>query len=88
MLTKTKKSKIIKESQKHKTDTGSALVQVAILNTKIEELSKHLKKNPKDNHSRKGLLGMVSKRNSTMKYIEKKSPKTHKEISKKVKAKK
>lgn len=83
MLTKRKKSTIIKDAQIHKTDTGSAAVQAAILNTKIEELSKHLKKNPKDNHSRKGLLGMVSKRNSTLKYILKTDPKKHKELTKK-----
>ncbi len=83
MLTKRKKSTIIKDTQIHKTDTGSAAVQAAILNTKIEELSKHLKKNPKDNHSRKGLLGMVSKRNATLKYIFKKDPKKHKELNKK-----
>ncbi len=88
MLTTRKKSAIIKDTQIHKTDTGSAFVQVAILNTKIEELSKHLKKNNKDNHSRKGLLGMVSRRNATLKYIAKKDPKKFKELSKKLDAKK
>ncbi len=88
MLTTRKKSSIIKDTQIHKTDTGSAFVQVAILNTKIEELSKHLKKNNKDNHSRKGLLGMVSRRNATLKYIAKKDPKKFKELSKKLDAKK
>lgn len=88
MLTTRKKSAIIKDTQIHKTDTGSAFVQVAILNTKIEELSKHLKKNNKDNHSRKGLLGMVSRRNATLKYIAKKDPKKFKELSKKIDAKK
>ncbi|KND48693.1 MAG: hypothetical protein AB198_00005, partial [Parcubacteria bacterium C7867-003] len=50
MLTKTKKSKIVKEVQVHATDTGSPEVQIAILTKRIDELASHLKKNAKDNH--------------------------------------
>ena len=82
MLTKKKKATAIKDVQDHKTDTGSSSVQAAILTKKIEELTKHLKKNPKDNHSRKGLLGMVSQRNATLKYLAKSNPKKHKEVIK------
>jgi len=53
----------------HETDTGSAEVQVGILNRRIDELASHLKKNPKDVHSRRGLLKMVSKRRKLEKYI-------------------
>jgi len=53
----------------HETDTGSAEVQVGILNRRIDELASHLKKNPKDIHSRRGLLKMVSKRRKLEKYI-------------------
>jgi small subunit ribosomal protein S15 len=72
MLTKTKKAKVIKEVAVHATDTGSAEVQVAVLSKRIDELAAHLKKNNKDNHSRRGLLGMVADRRTHLKYLEKK----------------
>ena len=75
VITKTKKQKLIKESAVHDTDTGSPEVQISILTKRIEELSKHLKTNNKDNHSRRGLLGMVAKRQAHIKYLEKKAPK-------------
>ena len=84
MLTKTKKQKIISEVAIHETDTGSPEVQIAMLTKKIEELTKHLKKNAKDNHSRKGLLGMVAERHKHLKYLEKKNPKRYNAILKKV----
>ncbi len=84
MLTKTKKLKVIKEVARHATDTGSAEVQVAILSKKIEELTRHLKKNAKDNHSRRGLLGMIADRRKHLKYLEKHSPKRYEVITKKV----
>ena len=61
MLKPTKKSKLIKEYKVHEKDTGSSEVQIAIFTKQIEELAKHLKKHPKDNHSRRGLLKMVAK---------------------------
>jgi len=88
MVTKTKKQKVIKEVAKHEKDTGSAGVQVAILTRRIKELSKHLKKNPKDKHSRKGLLGVVADRQSHLRYLEKKSPKEYKGVLKKLELKK
>ena len=69
MLTKRVKANIIKETQIHDMDTGSANVQVGVLNRRISELADHLKKNPKDVHSRRGLLKMVSKRRKLEKYI-------------------
>ncbi len=84
MLTKVKKQKVIKEVALHATDTGSPEVQVAMLSRKIEELTKHLKKNPKDNHSRRGLLGMVADRRKHLKYLEKHAPKRYGAIMKKV----
>ena len=62
MIKRTKKNKLIDEYKAHEKDTGSSEVQVAIFTKQIEELTKHLKKHPKDNHSRRGLLKMVSKR--------------------------
>lgn len=86
MLTKTKKQKIIKESARHDKDTGSPEVQISMLSKKIEELTKHLKKNPKDNHSRRGLLGMVADRRKHLKYLEKHAPKKYKEMMAKINA--
>jgi len=71
MLTKTQKSRVVKATQKHEKDTGSASVQVALLTKKISELTMHLKKNAKDKHSRRGLLQMVADRRSHLKYLEK-----------------
>jgi small subunit ribosomal protein S15 len=88
MLSKTKKTKIIKEAQVHATDTGSPEVQVAILTKKIDELASHLKKHAKDIHSRRGLLGMVADRQAHLRYILKKDPKRHAVIMKKLEAKK
>ena len=88
MLTKTKKSKIVKDVQVHDTDTGSPEVQIAILTKRIDELATHLKKNNKDNHSRRGLLQMVADRKSHMKYLEKKSVKRYNALTKKLGLKK
>jgi len=84
MLTKVKKQKVIKEVALHDKDTGSPEVQIAMLSKKIEELTKHLKKNAKDNHSRRGLIGMVADRRKHLKYLEKNSPKRYDAITKKV----
>lgn len=70
MLTTKKKAAIIKEVAIHDMDTGSAGVQVAILSKQIDELAKHLKKNPKDVHSRRGLLQMVADRRTHLRYLE------------------
>ncbi len=70
MLTTRKKATVIKNVARHDTDTGSADVQVALLSKQIDELAKHLKKNPKDFHSRRGLLQMVADRRSHLRYLE------------------
>ncbi len=88
MLSKAKKSKIIKDSQTHESDTGSPEVQIAILTRRIDELAAHLKKNAKDNHSRRGLLQMVANRKAHMKYLEKKNPRRFNAITKKLGLKK
>src|SRR3989344_3406687 len=56
-------------------DTGSPEVQVALLTKRIEKLVGHLRSNPQDNHSRRGLLGIVSKRRRLLNYLEKKDKK-------------
>lgn len=88
MFTKNKKSRIMKEVQTHEKDTGSPEVQIAILTHRIDELAKHLKKNAKDNHSRRGLLQMVATRKAHMKYLEKKNPKRFNALNKKLGLKK
>lgn len=69
MLGKRKKQTAIKEFARHDTDTGSAEVQIALLSKQIKELADHLKKHPKDNHSRRGLLMMVGKRRKFLRYL-------------------
>jgi small subunit ribosomal protein S15 len=87
-LTKRVKSKITSEFAKHEKDTGSAEVQVALLTRRIDELAKHLKKNPKDNHSRRGLLKMVSRRRKLLEYLRKKEPQLYAKVVKKLGLKK
>ena len=70
MLTTKKKAAVIKGTAQHDADTGSPDVQVALLSKQIDELAKHLKKNPKDFHSRRGLLQMVADRRSHLRYLE------------------
>lgn len=69
MISTEKKSKIIKDLQKSKTDTGSAAVQVGIDTERIKELTEHLKVNKKDFAARRGLLQLVGKRRRLLKYI-------------------
>ncbi|MBI2029079.1 30S ribosomal protein S15 [Candidatus Gottesmanbacteria bacterium] len=79
------KQKIIAAFQTSKSDTGSPEVQVALLTQRIQRLTSHLKENTHDNHSRRGLLGLVSKRRRILNYLEKKDEKRYKEISSKLK---
>lgn len=72
MLQSEQKKEIIKEYGRTEGDTGSPEVQVAILTTRIRELTEHLKVNPKDHHSRRGLLKMVGKRRNLLAYLKNK----------------
>jgi len=84
MLATKKKQAIIKKTRVHEKDTGSSEVQVAILSTQIAELTKHLKKHKKDNHSRRGLIKMVADRRKHLKYLERKNKARYNAILKKV----
>lgn len=64
----TKKS-LISKHQTHEKDTGSPNVQVAVLTERINVLSEHLKSHPKDEHSRRGLLGLVGRRTKHLNYL-------------------
>lgn len=69
MITKEKKQAIMNEYARTPGDTGSPEVQVAVLTARIQELTEHLKANPKDHHSRRGLLKMVGKRRNLLGYL-------------------
>ncbi len=69
MLEKDKKQGIIEEFKTHNADTGSPEVQVAILTTRIRELTEHLKIHKKDHHSQRGLLKMVGRRRRLLQYL-------------------
>ena len=84
MLKGKKKEKVVKGHQIHEKDTGSPEVQVAILTKRIEELSSHLKKHKKDNHSRRGLIQMVADRRTHMKYLERKHKDRYQALAKKL----
>ena len=71
MLSKQKKSRIIKKYQTHEGDTGSSEVQIAILTTEINELADHLKAHHKDHSSRRGLLRKVGERRRLLRYLKK-----------------
>lgn len=88
MLTPEKKEIIIKKYKIHKSDTGSPEIQIALLSKEIKMLLLHLKKNPKDLHSKRGLLKMVSKRRKLLKFLQKESAQRYRAIIKKMGLKK
>jgi small subunit ribosomal protein S15 len=69
MLDRESKEKIVGDYRTHEGDTGSPQVQVALLTTRINQLTEHFKTHKKDNHSRRGLLKMVSQRRSLLDYL-------------------
>jgi small subunit ribosomal protein S15 len=69
----TKKAAIVSEFARAKGDTGSPEVQVALLTARINDLTEHFKKHAKDNHSRRGLLKMVSTRRRLLDYLKTKN---------------
>ncbi len=69
-LTKEAKLEIVGRHGKHGSDTGSAHVQVALLTTRINELTEHLRAHPKDHHSRRGLLKLVGRRRRFLNYLQ------------------
>ena len=87
MLTKQKKDKIIEQFRTHKSDTGSAEVQIAILTAEIKDLSKHLKDHKKDHSSRRGLLKKVSQRRRLLRYLQKDNEKSFDKLIKILKLK-
>ena len=69
MISKEKKQSIIAEYARSEGDTGSPEVQIAVLTARIQELTEHMKNNPKDFHSNRGLLKMVGQRRGLLNYL-------------------
>jgi len=89
MLTPEEKEKIIKKYKIHNKDTGSPEVQVALLTEEIKRLLSHLKKHPKDLHSkRRGLLKMVVKRRKLLRFLKEESTRRYNALVKKLGLKK
>lgn len=83
-LTTKEKTKVIEKFRVHEKDTGSSDVQIAVLTEEISRLTDHLKKNKKDNHSRRGLLGMVAQRKKHLDYIKDEDPRRYLRLIKKL----
>ena len=73
MISKEKKAAIIAEYGRKEGDTGSPEVQIAILTERIAELTAHLQDNPKDFHSRRGMMKMIGQRRGLLDYLKKKN---------------
>jgi len=87
-LDKASKEKIIKEYKRHGEDTGSPEVQIAILTTRITELTDHLRANTHDESSRRGLLKLVGRRRRLLAYLRRKDYKSYLAITDKLKIRK
>ncbi len=79
-LSKSEKEAIIQEYGRSANDTGSPEVQVALLTTRINQLTEHLKEHKKDEHSRRGLIKMVGQRRRHLTYLSQKDPERYKAI--------
>ncbi len=83
-MTQAEKQAIIAEYATHEGDTGSPEVQIAVLTTRINELTAHLKVHKKDNHSRRGLLKMVGHRRNLLSYLYNKDIERYRALIKKL----
>lgn len=72
MISKERKEQIVADYGRSQGDTGSPEVQIAILTARINDLTEHFKSNPKDHHSRRGLLKMVGQRRGLLAYLKEK----------------
>jgi small subunit ribosomal protein S15 len=79
-VTAERKQALVEEYATKKGDTGSPEVQVAILSERINNLTEHFKSHVKDNHSRRGLLKLVSQRRSLLDYLRKKNEARYKKL--------
>ena len=79
-LAKTEKTRIFQDYARHEGDTGSPEVQIALLTTRINQLTEHLKIHKHDEHSRRGLLKLVGQRLRHLKYLSRKNPDAYKAL--------
>lgn len=79
-ITAERKAELVKEYATKENDTGSPEVQVAILTERIVNLTEHFKEHKKDNHSRRGLLKLVSHRRSLLDYLKRKDEERYKKL--------
>jgi small subunit ribosomal protein S15 len=80
MITPERKKEVIAEYATKKDDTGSPEVQIAVLSERISNLTEHFKIHAKDNHSRRGMIRMVSERRSLLDYVKKNDQKRYESI--------
>ncbi len=80
MITAEKKAELIRQFQTHEGDTGSPEVQIAILTERIKNITEHLKTHKKDHATRRGLLMLVGRRSTHLKYLMRKEPQRYKDI--------
>ncbi|MBX6376996.1 MAG: 30S ribosomal protein S15 [Clostridia bacterium] len=78
------KGDVIQAFRQHEADTGSPDVQIAILTTRINNLTEHLRAHPKDHHSRRGLLKMVGRRRRLLNYLKRENPRRFAEVTDKL----
>ncbi len=83
-ITAGRKAEVIKEFAKKPQDTGSPEVQVAILSERINNLTEHFKTHTKDNHSRRGLLKLVSQRRQLLDYLRRSNEASYKSLIEKL----
>lgn len=83
-LTKEAKAQIFEKHGHHGTDTGSTEVQVALLTTRINELTEHMRTHPKDHHSRRGLLKLVGQRRKLLDYLRRTNEVSYKKLIEKL----
>ena len=79
-ITKEEKREYAKKFGEQETDTGNTQVQIAILSHRIRELTEHLKENPKDHHTRLGLMKLVGKRRRLLRYLERTKIETYRTL--------
>ena len=79
-LSRVEKESVIKDFNRHPTDTGSPEVQIALLTTRIKQLTEHLKEHKHDEHSRRGLLKLVGQRRRHLTYLSRKNPDRYQEV--------
>lgn len=79
-LPKQQKNEVIQSYARHEGDTGSPEVQIALLTTRIEQLTEHLKVHKHDEHSRRGLLKLVGQRRRHLKYLSNKNPESYRAL--------